>query len=79
MYSFFINETEITGHIRDVLNQESFESEKVVEIVYQPQAIFRVRAVSRCTSTISGMCCVWEIMSFLLYIILQVCKNLHNV
>ena len=79
MYSFFINETEITGNIRDVLNQESFESEKVVEIVYQPQAIFRVRAVSRCTSTISGMCRVWEIMSFLLYIIPQVCKNLHNV
>ena len=55
MHSFFVNGTEITGSIRDVLNQDVLETEKVVEIIYQPQAIFRVRAVSRCTSTITGM------------------------
>lgn len=54
VYSFFINESEIVGNIGDVVEQEVLETEKVVEIVYQPQAIFRVRAVSRCTSTISG-------------------------
>jgi ribosome assembly protein 4 len=50
-----VNGTEITSSIRDVLNQDVLETEKVVEIIYQPQAIFRVRAVSRCTSTITGM------------------------
>ncbi|CAB4009978.1 notchless homolog 1, partial [Paramuricea clavata] len=54
VHSFFVNGTEITGSIRDVLNQDVLETEKVVEIIYQPQAIFRVRAVSRCTSTITG-------------------------
>jgi len=29
-------------------------SEVVVEIVYQAQAVFRVRAVTRCTSTVEG-------------------------
>lgn len=27
----------------------------MVEIIYQPQAIFRVQAVTRCTSTIAGI------------------------
>ncbi len=57
MYSFFINDSEITGSIGDVFKQELLETEKLVEIVYQPQAIFRVRAVSRCTSTLAGMHC----------------------
>ena len=55
MYSFFINDSEITGNVGDILRQEVTETEKLVEIVYQPQAIFRVRAVSRCTSTLAGM------------------------
>ena len=54
MYLFFINDTEITGTIGDVLNIDQ-EVLNVMEIIYQPQAIFRVRAVSRCTSTIAGM------------------------
>lgn len=28
--------------------------EKVVQIVYQPQAIFRIRPVNRCSATIAG-------------------------
>ena len=30
------------------------ETEKVLDIIYQPQAIFRVRAVTRCTSSLEG-------------------------
>lgn len=55
VYSFFINGCEITNSIDDVMQPETMETEKMVEIVYQPQAVFRVRAVSRCTSTIAGM------------------------
>lgn len=29
--------------------------EKVLKIVYQPQAIFRIRPVNRCSATIAGM------------------------
>lgn len=29
--------------------------EKVLRIVYQPQAIFRIRPVNRCSATIAGM------------------------
>lgn len=54
-YSFFINESEITGSLKETLETQTIETEKVVEIVYQPQAVFKVRAVTRCTSTIPGM------------------------
>ncbi|KAK3746271.1 hypothetical protein QZH41_016527 [Actinostola sp. cb2023] len=53
-YTFYINETEVTGKLEDTIQKHSIETEKVVEIVYQPQAVFRVRAVTRCTSTIPG-------------------------
>ena len=53
-YSFFVNESEITGTLQETLETQTLETEKVVEIVYQPQAVFKVRAVTRCTSTIPG-------------------------
>ena len=53
-YSFFVNESEITGSLKKTLETQTLETEKVVEIVYQPQAVFKVRAVTRCTSTIPG-------------------------
>ncbi|XP_060072678.1 notchless protein homolog 1-like [Ylistrum balloti] len=54
-YSFFVNDNEITTSLSDSLDKDALENtEKVLDIVYQPQAIFRVRAVTRCTSTIAG-------------------------
>ena len=53
-YSFFVNESEITASLKETLQTQTLETEKVVEIVYQPQAVFKVRAVTRCTSTIPG-------------------------
>ncbi|KXJ29088.1 notchless protein homolog 1 [Exaiptasia diaphana] len=53
-YTFFVNETEVTGKLEETIEKHSIETEKVVEIVYQPQAVFKVRAVTRCTSTIPG-------------------------
>ena len=53
-YSFYVNESEITGSLKETLEIQTLETEKVVEIVYQPQAVFKVRAVTRCTSTIPG-------------------------
>lgn len=55
-YSFYIQETEITSSLKKTLELEkdSFVAEKVLEIIYAPQAIFRVKAVTRCTSSIPG-------------------------
>eukprot|EP00794_Sanderia_malayensis_P014103 gene14103-15576_t len=53
-YSFFVNDKEITEDLNTLLETEKVETEKLLEIVYQPQAIFKVRAVTRCTSTIPG-------------------------
>ena len=54
-YSFFVNDVEITEELEKALDKDALESsESVLEIVYQPQAVFKVRAVTRCTSTIEG-------------------------
>ncbi|XP_067929156.1 notchless protein homolog 1-like [Watersipora subatra] len=54
-YKFYVNDIEITSTLAESLDSDTLEaSEKVLEIVYQPQAVFKVRAVTRCTSTIEG-------------------------
>lgn len=52
--AFFINDVQITESLEENI-KEFNTSEDVVEIVYQPQAIFQVRAVTRCTGTLEGM------------------------
>lgn len=54
-YTFFVKETEITDTLSKALDKDTLEqSEEVLDIIYQPQAIFRVRPVTRCTSSIEG-------------------------
>ena len=54
-FSFFVNDVEITEQLENALDKDALESaESVLEIIYQPQAVFKVRAVTRCTSTIEG-------------------------
>jgi len=53
-YTFFVNGVEVVSCLDAILEKENIETENVVEIVYQPQAVFRVRAVTRCTSSIPG-------------------------
>lgn len=53
-YSFFVNDHEIIGSLKDALGDIDIETEKTVDIIYQPQAVFKVQAVTRCTSTIEG-------------------------
>ncbi|KAG7174648.1 Notchless protein 1-like [Homarus americanus] len=52
-YSFYVNEKEVTTDLNGVVNSSTSE-EKVMTILYQPQAVFRVRAVTRCTSSLPG-------------------------
>ncbi|XP_076453353.1 notchless protein homolog 1-like [Babylonia areolata] len=54
-YSFFVNDVEICESLEKTVSKETLQNaEQVLDIVYQPQAVFRVRAVTRCTSTLQA-------------------------
>eukprot|EP00727_Mastigamoeba_balamuthi_P007693 m51a1_g3544 hypothetical protein (481) ;mRNA; f:988778-990464 len=48
-YSFYVNDEEVVGAL-----PAGISSEQVLRIVYVPQAVFRVRPVTRTTATLSG-------------------------
>uniref|UniRef100_A0A6A7FTF7 Notchless protein homolog 1-like n=1 Tax=Hirondellea gigas TaxID=1518452 RepID=A0A6A7FTF7_9CRUS len=52
-YSFFVEEKEVTKDLNEVL-PEDYSEEKIVSILYQAQAVFKVQAVTRCTSSLPG-------------------------
>ncbi|CAG0881172.1 unnamed protein product [Darwinula stevensoni] len=51
-FCFFVEGQEITSSLADT--KVELNPEKVVHIVYQPQAVFRVQPVTRCTSSLPG-------------------------
>ncbi|CEP00326.1 unnamed protein product (mitochondrion) [Plasmodiophora brassicae] len=51
-YAFFIGDDEIMKSIAELVPQSM--TEQVITITFQPQAMFRVRSVGRCTSTLPG-------------------------
>lgn len=51
-YSFYVEDIEITKNLWTDMKTKS--TEESITIVYQPQAVFKVRAVTRCSSTLSG-------------------------
>ncbi|PRP78603.1 hypothetical protein PROFUN_13552 [Planoprotostelium fungivorum] len=53
-YSFFVNDNEITGDLAGTIAETKVSTEEVLYIRYQPQAVFRVRSVTRCSNTIEG-------------------------
>lgn len=55
-FAFFVNEEEITTSLAQTLEKhnQSFSSEKLLEITCIPQAVYRVKSVTRCSSSIPG-------------------------
>lgn len=55
-FAFFVHDVEIKNSIKDsiLISGQSFKPEKVLDIVYAPQAVFRVQSVTRCTASMSG-------------------------
>ncbi|CAG2116015.1 unnamed protein product, partial [Medioppia subpectinata] len=55
-YLFFANDIQITDSLRQTIdtNRKLFDTERCLDIVCAPQAVFHVRAVSRCSSSITG-------------------------
>uniref|UniRef100_A0A7M4F668 Notchless protein homolog 1 n=1 Tax=Crocodylus porosus TaxID=8502 RepID=A0A7M4F668_CROPO len=52
--AFYVQNAEIVTSLEQTLAGQAVESERVLDVVYQPQAVFRVRAVTRCTSSLEG-------------------------
>lgn len=53
-FLFFVNDKEITYNLQKSLDNSNLNTEGVIDIVYQQQAIFKVRPVTRCTSSMPG-------------------------
>jgi ribosome assembly protein 4 len=61
-YSFYakimkkgvLDDVEVTGTLIDLLREYPISTENVLELTYQPLAVFRVRPVTRCTDTLPG-------------------------
>ncbi|KAI3867633.1 hypothetical protein MKW98_006010 [Papaver atlanticum] len=53
-YSFYVSDQELIVQLGAFLEKNKVSVEKVLKIVYQPQAVFRIRPVNRCSATIAG-------------------------
>ncbi|KAK9125275.1 hypothetical protein Scep_014121 [Stephania cephalantha] len=53
-YAFYIEDKELMAQLETYLEKNKVSVEKTLRIIYQPQAIFRIRPVNRCSSTIAG-------------------------
>ena len=53
-FAFYVNDVEVVDSLERNIGENFSSSEDVLEIVYQPQAIFKVRAVTRCTGSLEG-------------------------
>ena len=53
-FAFYVNDVEVIDSLEKNIGENFSCSEDVLEIVYQPQAIFKVRAVTRCTGSLEG-------------------------
>ncbi|XP_077250892.1 WD-40 repeat family protein / notchless protein [Tasmannia lanceolata] len=53
-YAFYISDQELLMQLGSYLQKNKVSVEKVLRIIYQPQAIFRIRPVNRCSATIAG-------------------------
>lgn len=54
-YAFYIDDMELSDELGACMLQNKVSVEKVVQVLYQPQAVFRVRPVARCSATMEGM------------------------
>lgn len=53
-FLFYINDVEITHTLEKTLTRSDINTEGIIDIIYQQQAVFRVRPVTRCTSSMPG-------------------------
>ncbi|VVB13457.1 unnamed protein product [Arabis nemorensis] len=54
-YSFYVSDEELLVSVGSYMETNRVSVEKVLKIVYQEQAVFRIRPVNRCSQTIAGI------------------------
>lgn len=53
-FSFLVDDNEVEESLAVTIKSLNKSTEASIDIWYQPQAVFRVRSVTRCSSTLSG-------------------------
>ncbi|XP_054712384.1 notchless protein homolog 1-like [Uloborus diversus] len=53
-FLFFVDDVQIKESLASTLKDKPSSTEKILDIVYAEQAVFRVRPVTRCTSSLPG-------------------------
>lgn len=53
-FLFYVNDIEIKDTLQKALNHSTLNTEGVIDIIYQQQAVFKVRPVTRCTGSMPG-------------------------
>ncbi|CAM9111871.1 unnamed protein product [Ectocarpus sp. 12 AP-2014] len=53
-YTFYVNDAEVMETLEQTVSELAVSTEAVLRVSYQPLAVFRVRPVTRCTSTMPG-------------------------
>lgn len=53
-YTFYVEDTALTTTLTDAVTSAGVSAETVVRVRYAPQALFRVRPVTRCTADMPG-------------------------
>lgn len=53
-FLFFVNDVLVKDCLSKALESKSVSGEDVIDIVYAEQSVFRVRPVTRCTSSLPG-------------------------
>lgn len=52
--AFYINDVEVVGTLHEHIDPNYNVDRGLIDIVYQQQAVFKVRAVTRCTGSLEG-------------------------
>jgi len=52
--AFYINDVKIIDTLKEYVKSDFVIDKDILEIVYQQQAVFKVRAVTRCTGSLEG-------------------------
>jgi ribosome assembly protein 4 len=63
-YSFYVSDEELLVPVGTYLEKNKVSVEKVLTIVYQQQAVFRIRPVNRCSQTIAGNVTIHHVLFF---------------
>ena len=53
-YAFYVDGEEVTRDLATTISAKKISVEQVLKIVYQPQSLFRVRPVTRCSAAVAG-------------------------